>query len=731
MKNPLLTFIHIFILSATIPFVSAKSVLQNLPVTGSTYDLHYHRLELTIDPAVKYITGCVTSHFKLKAGSEELTFDLKNTLQVDSVIYHGVRQPYAHTANLLRIQIPQTNMVNQDSVKVYYQGIPSSGLRFGYQEYWDDASFQYYTDTTRPLAFSDSEPYDSHHWWPCKQSLTDKIDSIDLIITTPSSYKVAANGILKSETDQGTLKTYHWKHRYPIATYLIACAVSDYVVYTDHVPLRNDRSVPMINYVFPAKEQEAKDSTAKLIAAFQLLDSLLGPYPFEKEKFGHAQAPTGMENQTMSFVGAFPMRLLTHELAHQWFGDKVTCGSWHDLWLNEGFATYIPMVIQEAGIETGISTLALRTQLIQMFVPYNPVSVYKSDTSYFGGSGPYFKGAMVLHMLRRQIGTAAFFQGLRNYLNDPALSYGFGTIEKLQQHLEGTSGQSLNNFFSEWYYANGFPVCDIHWNLADDHTIFLYAPQVQQTDIPFYHDLPLPLTFYNADKSQSFDTTLYLIRDHEYVSFNVGFRAETMEVDREKNVLQEYFSRVDPALQLASVTINCTVQSPTTRHRIPVVVTFTETMTGFDADDLLLSGASIQNFQGSGTTYTFELIPLATGELSVTLPGNTATSINGNKNATASFRIQYTEEVTATTKHTGRSRLKVYPVPASSSVTLIADDERIIGYSLTDMIGQQVQTRQCDENILHIDLSELNTGTYVLMVWNSAHETYKQLLIKK
>jgi hypothetical protein len=731
MKNRLLLFfVYFFILPVAENSVVASPLLQNIPPTGSTFDLHYQCLELTIDPAVKYIKGCITSYFNVRAGSDVLTFDLADNLQIDSIIYRGSHQTYVHTDDLLRIPIPIINAVQEDSVKIYYQGVPSTGFHFTYQKYWDNTS-NYYTDISRPLAFSDSEPYDSHGWWPCKQSLNDKIDSIDFFITTPSSYKAAANGVLQSETDQGMFNTYHWKHRYPIATYLIACAISDYAIYTDHVPLSNGRNVPMINYVFPAKEQEAKDTTAKLIAAIQLLDSLLGPYPFEKEKFGHAQALTGMENQTMSFVSYFGMGLLTHELTHQWFGDQVTCGSWHDLWLNEGFATYMPMVIQEAGIETGTSNLSMRSQLIQIIVPNNPVSVYKQDTSYFGGYGPYYKGAIVLHMLRNQIGTDAFFQGLRNYLSDAEMSYGFGTIEKLQQHLEGASGQSLDTFFSEWYYGDGYPVYNLSWNQATDHTVYLHLPQIQETNIPFFHDVPLQLTFYNADHSLAYDTILYVIQHHEYMALNIPFVVSDIEFDRHKNILGQYFTTLDYTLQLASVTMSSTASNPTASNPIPMTVTFTESMIDFDASDLVLSGATVHNLQGTGTTYTFELIPFLTGELSIVIPGNTAVSINGNKNATASFHINYTGEVTGTKKAITSSGINVYPVPASSSLTVTAENQTIEQYSLIDAMGQQVLNQNSNMQTVHLDISTLKPGTYILLVWTSNYEMHKKIWIKK
>jgi aminopeptidase N len=185
-----------------------------------------------------------------------------------------------------------------------------------------------------------------------------------------------------------------------------------------------------------------------------LYADLFEPYPYADEKYGHAEFGWGggMEHTTVSFMGGLGRGLIAHELGHQWFGDKVTCGSWQDVWLNEGFATYLAgMVIENLDGEADFRSWKQDQISSVTYYPDGSVYIPAQDTTsvnrIFSSRLSYNKGSMVLHMLRKKLGDAVFFQGLREYLDDPNLAYGYAKTPDLMQHLESASGEDLTEFF--------------------------------------------------------------------------------------------------------------------------------------------------------------------------------------------------------------------------------------------------------------------------------------------
>ena len=454
------------------------------------YDLKYHRMSWEVDPAVNYIKGEVTSFFTPKEDDfQQINFDFADNMTINAISYHGNPLTFVQANDNLQINLPETIAANTlDSITISYEGAPNSS-GFG--------SFERGTHNGTPVLWTLSEPYGAKVWWPCKQDLTDKIDSIDIFVRTPANYRVGSNGKLMSETEDGADMIYHWKHRYPIPAYLISLAVTNYAVFSDYVELEDGNSIEILNYVFPENLNAAQSSLSNTVEIMELFNELFGTYPFADEKYGHAQFGWGggMEHQTMSSMGGFSYGLQAHELAHQWFGDKVTCGSWQDIWLNEGFATYLTGLTDEF-LGSNNDWYSWKASNLNSIVGQPDGSVWVDDTTsvsrIFHSRLSYRKGAYLLHMLRWKLGDEDFFQALRNYLEAPTLAFGYAHTEDLKNHLEAQSGQDLTEFFNDWFYGQGYPRYQVTWGNVDGGVRIKVDQTTSHNSVDFF-EMPIPI----------------------------------------------------------------------------------------------------------------------------------------------------------------------------------------------------------------------------------------------
>lgn len=518
--------------------VEKKNFLQlrtadSYSVSSNNFDVNFYRCEWYIDPAVRKISGTVTSYFTLTSASNSITYDLSSILTVDSVIMRGNKISFNHAPNnALQIIFPATIAGGQkDSVSIFYKGIPPN-TGFG--------SFNMTTHNGTPVLWTLSEPYGAPTWWPCKDVTSDKPDSIDIIITNPSQYISSSNGLPVSEVVNGGNRTIHWKHRYPIATYLVALAITNYNINQDVAQLPG-RTMPVVMYAYP--ENAAAFQPAVNVAKFclQAFSNLLTEYPFAKERYAQTQFGWGggMEHQTNSFIVNANSGLVAHELAHQWFGDKITCGSWQDLWLNEGAATYMEYIYIELSNPAGkLPQLQTWTNSITS----NPSgSVFVPDTTIlnrlFDSRLTYRKGAYLHHMLRWKLGDSIYFRGIRKYLNDPALVYRHARTVDLERNLETESGQTLTEFFKDWFYGEGYPNYEAVWNQNASNVVRLQLNQTQSHTSVSFFEMPVPIQFKNATR----DTIIRVNHSSngQIYTLNPGFAADTVIIDPQLWILSK------------------------------------------------------------------------------------------------------------------------------------------------------------------------------------------------
>ena len=464
---------------------------------SDSIDVFYHELNFNSYPGDSSISGNVFTRYTVTTGSiSNLYFDMSDSLHVDSIIIHGNMTTYfRNNDNTVRISLPAPISVGiTDSCRIYYHGVPK-------------ASYQTGTHAGIPEVWTISEPYGASNWWPCKNSLDDKVDSMDIRITTNLGNKAGSLGLLQSIDTVGNKVTYNWKHKYPVTTYLVSLAITNYVEFTEYVHFGND-SFPIVNYVYPEDLSYAKSQVPHIVGMFDLYDSLFMTYPFKNEKYGHAQTRIGggMEHQTMSTMGFFSDDLMAHELAHQWFGDYVTCASWTELWLNEGFATFLTGLTREH-LGTAADWANWKRNKISNVTSQPDGSVFVTDTTQFwrlfNARLTYDKGSMLLHMLRWKMGDDAFYQGVRTYLADPSTKFGYVTNNDLLSHLEAAYNADLDEFFDDWFYGEGYPTYTVTLAGSKPNYSLRLSQVTSHTSVSFF-EMPVEVRF----QGQGLDTNL-------------------------------------------------------------------------------------------------------------------------------------------------------------------------------------------------------------------------------
>lgn len=521
-----------------------KKIFYRANVNTGNYDLKYHRLEFNLDPSVDFISGDVTTYFVAKESMDEITFDLADNMTVSQVLQRGNPLSFVQNANdelVITLGVTQNQGV-LDSLTISYSGTPiASTPGFG--------AFEQTTHNGDPVIWTLSEPYGALDWWPCKQDLNDKIDSIDVYITTPQfnpsneEYIAVSNGLEQNQSINGVNKTTHFKHRYAIPAYLIAIAVTNYEVYTHTVP-NNGNPFDIVNYVYPESAITAQSSTPVTVDIMNLFTNLFEEYPFADEKYGHAQFGWGggMEHTTVSFMGSFGRNLIAHELAHQWFGNKITCGSWKDIWLNEGFATYLSGLTIE-NLDGNSAFTTWKQQRINNITSQANGAVYLSDADttnvsrIFNGRLSYDKGAMVLHMLRKKLGDGDFFQGLKNYLSDANLAYAYAKTEDFINIMETTSGQDLTEFFNDWLFNQGYPSYTIQWNQSGNQ-LHTTVSQTQSNPSVMFFEAPLPIKAHGT-LGEELNIVLDNTINNESFSNTVNFTISSINFDPEADIISK------------------------------------------------------------------------------------------------------------------------------------------------------------------------------------------------
>lgn len=490
------------------------------------YDVKFYWLDIEVNSSSIFVSGNSTMNATSLVNMDTLAFELNADLTIENIFVNGTSYS-GFTRDGDNVLVPITEIPeNTDfSVKVFYAGEPESGGFFA------GVTTEYSWNWDQDVTWTLSEPFAAKDWFPVKQDLEDKADSAWVFLTTPADEMAGSQGLLTNvvELSDGK-KRYEWKTSYPIDYYLISFAVSNYQEYNvySHPEEMDGDSILIQNFIYNSEGaldyyKSGIDNTADMIELYSKLYIL---YPFHQEKYGHCltELGGGMEHQTMTTIGGFGFGLVAHELGHMWFGDNVTCATWSDIWINEGFATYSNYLAEEflhgwesgQGFMIGTQNSVMATNGGSVYIPED--EIYPgNEWRIFDGRLSYNKGAAIIHTLRHEINDDdVFFDVMGTFQTE--FTGKTATGENFKTVAEEVSGMDFEAFFDQWYYGEGFPIYELKYYMTDDFVFHLTA-----TQSPSFYNTPLFTNYvdYQLHLEDGTDTIVRLKQTDNLTFFEV------------------------------------------------------------------------------------------------------------------------------------------------------------------------------------------------------------------
>lgn len=468
----------------------ASSARSNFvpPTIDTTYaanrdEFDVSRYELYLSPDFTTQTLAGTVRITLSATVEDVDFidlDLDDVLTVSLVTDSEGALVYEQFSDLLRFYPREPLDVGEEmSVVISYAGQPQpTGFK----------GFEFSTTPGgAPLLATLSQPYGARSWWPCKDTPSDKA-TVVMNVTVPVGMYAASNGVLDARTPVGGFETFTWDHEYPISTYNVSLAATEYVSWEEEWTAPDGKKLPIEYHVFPEHEEAARFDFERTRDVLDYYTELFGDYPFVKEKYGMAEFvwDGAMEHQTMTSYGdvfltgdRFYERIIGHELAHHWWGNSMTVADWSDLWIHEGFAT----LAEGLWVEYAEGEAAYRTFLRRRANHCCGFQGAISPPTQLFNQTVFNKAAWMLHMLRGLLGDTDFFAAVHDLAQRPELQYGTIVTEDVVEQFETSTGRPLRWFFDQWLYRVGRPDFEVDYTtspLGDQTRVTL---SVEQSDL--------------------------------------------------------------------------------------------------------------------------------------------------------------------------------------------------------------------------------------------------------
>jgi len=445
-------------------------------------DVLSYDLDLDLDPGARWVHGEVAIGLTaLAAGQTRVHLDLVDDLTCLEVLRGAWPAAFTHRGDSLLVDMdPPLASDRPETLLIRYEGRPPAhgSFRAGLMFRLHSAGTVGIPEDDVPIIATVSETWSAHSWWPCKDHPRDKA-LVSLTATVPDTLPLVSNGTLEAvETPAPGLRRFHWREAYPLPTYLVSLAASNYVSWREDCPvsdaLGGTATIDLGFHVFPHDYGDAQVDLAITCDAMAFLTDRLGPYPFAGEKYDQVEIKWGgaMEHPTASSMPTYMFSgnaahdvLVVHEMAHQWFGNSLTPAAWPDIWLNEGFARYCEALWLEHTEGPGAYA-----EFMHIIGPGHHPDFFVGD-GLLGDPDPilpnllvYDKGAWLLHSLRLLLGDETFFHLLQDYANAPDLVHGHTRSADFQALAEAAGGRSLERFFHAWLHTEMVPLLGVEVN---------------------------------------------------------------------------------------------------------------------------------------------------------------------------------------------------------------------------------------------------------------------------
>ena len=453
-------------------------------------DMRHLRLEIVLDVEYKSLSGIATHTFApINDGLTRVEFDAAE-LQIQSVqTPEGTILPYEYQDGKLRVDLGEPREAGQEiSLRIEYRCTPRRGLYF-------NAPDAAYPDKLSQV-WTQGEDEDSHYWFPCYDFPNERFTS-EIIVTVPRAWNTVSNGKLVSVSERDGVKVCHWSQDRPLPAYLVSLVAGEFTEVRDEW-----NGVPIVYYSPPGREEDTRRAFGKTPRMVQFFAENIGvPYPWDK----YSQVTVedfifgGMENTSATTMTDSLLHderahldystdsIVAHELAHQWWGDLLTCRDWSQGWLNEGFATYFDLLFKEYDLGVDEFRYALYQDATSYIVESGgyrrPIvsNLYNQPVDLFDRH-LYEKGGLVLHMVRCVLGDDLFWKAMRHYCIKH--QGGSVTTEDLKRAIEEATGRNLDWFFHQWVYSGGHPDLKVNYSWDEDTSTAQLAVSQTETSDP-------------------------------------------------------------------------------------------------------------------------------------------------------------------------------------------------------------------------------------------------------